>query len=59
MLDYILKRLKEASTYQGIIALLALFGVHLSPEQSAAIVQAAIAAIGAIALFLPNKASDA
>jgi hypothetical protein len=54
-MSYILARLAEASTWRGIIFLLTAFGVHVSPEQSNAIITAGAAVIGAASVFLPDS----
>lgn len=48
-------RLKEASTYRGIIVLLGIFGVSIDPEKGDAIVAACIALYGVAAAFFPDK----
>lgn len=53
--NFIKNRLKEASTWRGIIALLGVFGVVFSPEQADAVVTACVAVYGAVAVFLPDK----
>jgi hypothetical protein len=47
-------RLKEASTYRGIIVLLGIFGVSIEPSKGDAIVAACIALYGVLAAFLPD-----
>ena len=56
-MNYILNRLKEASTWQGVVLLIGVAGVKISPEQSDAIVQAAVAIVAAISIFTkaPNS----
>ena len=51
MFDYIIARLKERSTWLGIMSIVTVAGVALSPEQSEAIVSAGVAICGAIAAF--------
>lgn len=48
-------RLKEASTYRGIIVLLGIFGVSIDPEKGDAIVAACLALYGVAAAFFPDK----
>ena len=50
-MEYIMERLKEASTWRGIVALITAFGVALSPEQVEAIVAFGLALIGVIGVF--------
>ena len=47
-MEWIIARGKEASTWQGIIALVAAFGVAVSPELRDAIVGAGIALVGLV-----------
>ena len=55
MVEYILARLKEASTWRGIIGLLTAMGISISPEQIDKIVAAGIAAMGVIGAFFGDK----
>ena len=48
MFDLIINYLKQPSTYAGICALLAAFGLTFSDELTAAVSTAAIAVIGVI-----------
>lgn len=50
-METILKYLKQPSTIRGIIGVLGAVGVALSPEQTEAIVTAAIAALGVFEVF--------
>lgn len=52
---FLLERLKEGSTWRGIVALLTALGVSLNPEQTAAIVSAGLAFAGLIGVFFPEK----
>ena len=54
MLQGLLARLKEPSSYAGLSVLLGLFGVHLAPEKFTAIIGIATAVAGALAIFLPE-----
>lgn len=56
---YILERLKEASTWRGIVALITAVGVALSPEQVEAIVAAGLAVVGLIGVLTPDSGSQA
>lgn len=51
MMDWILERLNEASTWRGITALLTAAGIAITPEQAAAITAAGMAVIGLIGVF--------
>lgn len=50
----LLRRLAEPSTWRGLTLLLTVCGIALSPEQADAIMQAGLAVVGAIGLFLPD-----
>jgi hypothetical protein len=50
-MEWIIARAKEPSTWRGIIALLALAGVSVNPDQVNAIVGAAVALVSAIEVF--------
>jgi len=51
MLDFILARLKERSTWVGIITVITAAGVTISPERIEAIAGAGTAIVGAILAF--------
>ena len=51
ILDY----LRQPSTWRGIISLITVFGVVLSPEQTTAIITAGVALIGVIEVFRNEK----
>ncbi len=55
MATYIIDRLKEASTWRGIIALLTAAGVTISPEMVDKIVAAGLAVMGIIGMFFKDK----
>jgi hypothetical protein len=55
MLQIIISRLKEPSTYAGISSLLALFGVQVSDSKLQSISQALAALAGVAAIFLSEK----
>lgn len=50
-LSFILIRLKEKSTWRGILAVATALGVTFSPEQSAQIIALGLALIGTINVF--------
>ena len=52
---WLLARLKEASTWRGIIWMLAAFGLSLRPDQAEAIVMAGMALAGLFGVFLPDE----
>lgn len=51
----ILKRLKEESTWRGLITLSALAGVNISPDQTEAIISAGLAVVSAVWIFKAEK----
>ena len=53
---YILARLKERSSWMGIISATAAFGILISPEQQEAIVAAGVAIAGVITMLTKDKA---
>ncbi|MDY0282327.1 MAG: hypothetical protein RBR35_17410 [Salinivirgaceae bacterium] len=55
IVKFLYSRLKEPSTWRGIVAIITAAGVTLSPEQSAAIVSAGLAGIGIVGAFFPDK----
>ena len=58
--DYVMKRFKEPSTWRGIILLVAgSIGFHLSAGQTDALVPVALAIVGAIGAFTPDKVGPA
>ena len=55
IINYILARLKEASTWRGIMALLTSLGIVISPETQEAILAAGLAIIGLIGILFKDK----
>ena len=55
MIQFLLERGKEASTWRGIVAILTAAGVTLSPAQAEAIIALGLAVIGAIGVFTSDK----
>ena len=55
MLEGLLKRLKEPSTYAGIASIIGLFGIHVAPETWTAIIAVLTAVAGLLAIVLPEK----
>lgn len=53
-LPWVISRGKEASTYAGLMGLATALGLYLSPEMSAAMVQAATAIFGLLAVIIPE-----
>ena len=54
-MNYFLCRLKEPSTWRGMVAILTAFGVTISPEQVEAIVAVGLSVMGLIGLLTPDK----
>ena len=54
MLQYLLARAKEPSSYAGLASLLGLVGINLAPEQSQAIIAVLAAFAAALSVFLPE-----
>jgi len=52
---YMSERLKEASTWRGIVAILAALGIGVTPDQADAIVATGLATIGALGAFFPDR----
>jgi hypothetical protein len=55
VIDYILDRLEEPSTWRGFIALVTAIGITLTPEQTEAIVSGGLALIGLFGMFTKDK----
>lgn len=56
-MDYIIARLKERSTWQGIIILLGVAGVKISPELTQNIVTSGLTLIATIEVFRKERPS--
>lgn len=50
-MNYLIDRLKEPSTWRGILAMLTAVGVKLHPELQEAIISAGLALIGLVNIF--------
>jgi hypothetical protein len=55
MIQYILERLNETSTWRGAIGILTGLGVKLRPDLAEAIVSAGMSAMGLINIFRKEK----
>ena len=55
MKDYILERVKEASTWRGIILLLTAAGVPIAPALADSIITVGLAIAGIIGVVTPDK----
>jgi len=54
MKDYLLARIREASTWRGVVMLLTAAGVALSAAQTEALVALGMAVAGVIGVFVPD-----
>jgi len=54
-LNYLTARLREPSTWRGLVLLLTGLGVSLSPEQQASIAAAGLALAGLLGAATPDK----
>lgn len=54
-MKYLLYRLKEASTWRGIILVATALGAHWSPESQAAIISFGVGAAGVIGAVIPDS----
>ena len=54
-MNWIKKRLKEQSTWKGLVWLLTACGVALTPEQTEAIITAGLSLAGIIDIFTKEK----
>lgn len=50
-MTWLLKRLKEPSTWRGIIFIVTISGINFTPEQTESIITAGVALIGVIEVF--------
>ncbi len=55
LIPYIIERLKESSTWRGIVLVATAAGAALTPDQQAAIVSAGMGIAGMIAVMFPDK----
>ncbi len=56
-MNWLIDRLKEGSTWRGIILLLTVCGMKLEPDQQEAIIAAGLAVVGLIGIFTKDKAN--
>ena len=57
-MQYLINRLMELSTWQGIIAIVTGFGVSLSPELGEAIAILGVAVFGVVSVITKERGSD-
>lgn len=58
MAAYLIARLKEPTTWRGLVLLLTSLGLSLSSEQSDVIVTAGLALAGLIGVFAPAESGN-
>lgn len=54
-MQYIIARLKEASTWRGIALVLTAFGLHIAPEMQEAVISVGVSIAGLIGVVFPDK----
>jgi hypothetical protein len=54
-MNYLVARMKEASTWRGLILMLTALGVSISPELGEAIVTVGLALAGGIGIVVPDS----
>ena len=54
MMQMIMQRLNEPSTWRGIVALLTACGVSIAPAQQTAIIAGGLALMGLLGAFIPD-----
>lgn len=52
---FILNRLREPSTWRGLLTLATVLGVALTPDQAESIALAGAALVGAVGAFMPDR----
>jgi hypothetical protein len=57
-MNWIKNRLKEKSTWRGIVAFLTALGVSLSPDQATSVVTAGVALVGVFEAFFKDPQSE-
>jgi len=55
MIDYIIARAKEPSTWRGLFLLLTAIGVPVAPEMANAIITIGLGLAGAVGVATPDK----
>lgn len=58
MLDFILERGKEASTWRGLVALATAVGISVSPALTEALVAFGLALIGILGVLTKDKTNE-
>ena len=55
MFSFIMARLKEASTWRGLIGLAMAVGLQVTPDQATSVISVGMAVAGAIGVFTPDS----
>lgn len=55
MRDFLINRLKEPSSWRGLILIATAFGIDLNPEQAYAIASLGMALAGGVGIIAPDK----
>jgi hypothetical protein len=55
MVEFFLSRLREASTWRGVVMMFAAAGITLDVAQTEAIIAVGMALVGALGVFLPDR----
>ena len=55
LIEFVLNRLKEPSTWRGIILVLTVSGVALDPDQKEAIITAGVSIVALVGVFSPDR----
>ena len=56
--EFVLARLKEASTWRAIVVLLIACGIPIAPLLADRIIAIGLAVVGLIGIFMPDKIGD-
>jgi hypothetical protein len=59
LLEFVVARLREPSTYAGLGALLATAGIHVNDLVVQALIQVLVSVAGLVAVLMPEKAISA
>lgn len=57
-MQYFLNRLREASTWRGLVLVVTALGVQLTPDQVSTVVAVGLALSGLIGAFFPDSESS-
>lgn len=54
-MQYLINRLKEASTWRGLAMLLTALGLHIAPDMQEAVIATGVSVAGLIGVMFPDK----